>query len=222
MMHVVQQGKVSSQFKAQLLEQAWDKVQVALGRAQALAGQTSRCGLVRLAGLWNAVSAGHARDAALCTYGEIALLHVAADRIKGFLDVAAIGVRIDQHTFTALSSEQVVNRSVERLALDVPQGYVYCSDGAHRHGSSPPVRAAIEILPYVFDVEWVASDQAWKHMLAEITGDGEFAAIECSVAQTVYACVGFDLQCDEVAVRRADDQTCSGDLHKASIVTAGC
>ena len=52
----------------------------------------------------------------------------------------------------------------------------------------------------------------------EIAGDGELAAVERGVAEAVDALVGLDLERDEVAVRRADDQACGGNLHKLDIL----
>ena len=86
-------------------------------------------------------------------------------------------------------------------------------DGGHGDGAAPPVGSAVEILPDVFDVEWIAADEAGKHVLREIAGDSEFTAVERGVAEAVEACVGLDLERYEVAVGRADDEAGVGDLH---------
>ena len=52
--------------------------------------------------------------------GLVAHLLVPRDILKRIVDVFSVGVGIDHQAFTALAAQQVVDRRVERLALDVP------------------------------------------------------------------------------------------------------
>ena len=85
---------------------------------------------------------------------------MARDVVAGFFDVVAVRVAVDQDGIAAASAEQVVDRRVERLALDVPQRHVDRGDGGHGDGTAAPVRSAIEVLPDVFGLEGVAVDDA--------------------------------------------------------------
>ena len=52
-----------------------------------------------------------------------------------------------------------------------------------------------------------------QHVIGQIAGDGQLAAVERRVAETVDAVLGLELQRDEVAPRAADDDLAAGDLH---------
>ena len=122
-------------------------------------------------------------------------------------------MRVYQHALAAAAAEQVVDRRVQRLALDVPKGDVHRGDGGHRDGSAPPVGAAIQVLPDVFYLRGIAADEAGDDVLGKIAGDGELAAVERRVAESVKTFVRLDLERDEVAVGRADDEACVRNFH---------
>jgi hypothetical protein len=60
-------------------------------------------------------------------------------------------------------------------------------------------------LPKVFDAASVAANEEWDDMFGEISDDGEFAAIEGGVSETVEAVLGGEFECDKIAARAADD-----------------
>src|SRR5690606_32516724 len=98
---------------------------------------------------------------------------------------------------------------------DVPERGVDAGNRAHGHRAAPPIGAAIEILPDVLDLVRVTPDQAGNDMLFEIGHDRQFAAIERRVTNAVKALVGHDLDRDEIASGRADDDLDVGDFHDA-------
>lgn len=62
------------------------------------------------------------------------------------------------------------------------------------------------ILPQVLGGKGIASDEARQHMLLEVCGDGQLAAIQRGIAQTVQTFVGFNAQRDEVAIGTRNNQ----------------
>src|SRR5437763_10654102 len=114
---------------------------------------------------------------------------------------------------SALATEQVVDRCLECFALDVPERHVYCCDGAHRHWPATPVRSPIQVLPDVFCLERIASDQARNYVIAKIARDCEFATIECGIAKAVDTFIGQNFKRDKVPSRRADKHLGVFNLH---------
>src|SRR5690606_23296386 len=78
--------------------------------------------------------------------------------------------------------------------------------------AAAPVRAAIEELPGVLDPAGVAADQVRHHVVLQVRGHGQFAAVEGGVAEAVHARARGDLQGDEVAPRAGDDDPGVDDL----------
>ena len=212
-MHVVQQVQVVAELLAQALEQRRREVQVLLGAPQALARQPLFGGLVVQVALADAVRAGQARDAALRADGLVAHLLVLRDGRDGVFEVAPVGVAVHQHAVARSAADQVVDGRVERLALDVPQRRVDGGNRRHRHRAAPPVRALVEVLPDVFDPPGVAADEARNHVIGQVAGHGQLAAVERRVAEPVHAFFGHDLQRDEVAARTRDDDLRVDDFH---------
>ena len=103
------------------------------------------------------------------------------------------------------AAEELVDGDVQGLALDVPQCQVDGADGGHGHRPAAPVGAAVEVLPGVFDPVRVPAQQCRGEVVAEVAGDGEFAAVEGGVAPADDAIVGGDLQGDEVAAGAGDE-----------------
>src|SRR6185437_11467616 len=106
-----------------------------------------------------------------------------------------------------------VNRSLKSFALDVPQRHIHGGDGGHGHRTAPPVSAAIEVLPDVLGLEWVAADKAGGKVIREIRGDRQFAAVESGVTQAVNALVSVELQGNEIPPRTADQHLGFRNLH---------
>ncbi len=71
------------------------------------------------------------------------------------------------------------------FGLDVPQRHVDGGDRRHRDRAAPPVRAAIQELPDVFDLVRIAADEAGHDVIGQIAGDGQFATVQGCIADTV-------------------------------------
>jgi len=67
------------------------------------------------------------------------------------------------------------------------------------NGAPSPVRAAVEILPDVFALEWIAPDQAGDKVVVKVRGHGEFPAVQRGVAEAVDALVCRDFQRNEIS-----------------------
>src|SRR5580765_1950204 len=102
-----------------------------------------------------------------------------------FLKIGTAGVTINQNRFTRCPAEQLIKRDVQALGFDVPKSRVYGSNRAHGDRPTPPVCALVEILPGILDLARIAANQDRNHVIGEIAGDGQLAAVESGVAKTV-------------------------------------
>src|SRR5262249_52994891 len=140
----------------------------------------------------------------------IALLDVLADLFNGLLDVAPIGVAVDKDPVAGAPAEELIEGKARELAEEVPKGNVDRSDRSHRHGAAPPIGAAVEKLPNIFDASGVASDEVRDDVLLEVGNDRLLAAIKGCIAEAVEPRPCLDLQGDEVAPRAGDDNARAG------------
>jgi hypothetical protein len=106
----------------------------------------------------------------------------------------------------------LIQRQVRLFGLDVPERGVDGRDRRHRHRAAPPIGAAVEVLPDVFDLRRVATDERGDDVVGEVARDGKLAAVERRVADAGEARIRLDLQRDEVAARTGDDDARGGDL----------
>ncbi|MNT18826.1 hypothetical protein D3C72_1540490 [compost metagenome] len=88
--------------------------------------------------------------------------------VEHFVDGMAGGVAVHHDAGTRCATEQLVQRHIGGLALDVPQRHVYGRDGGHGDRPAAPVGAFIEELPYVFDLMGVPADQLRTDMIFQI------------------------------------------------------
>src|SRR5260370_27295637 len=129
-------------------------------------------------------------------------------------------MRVHEHTFAAFPSKQVIKRRIESFTLDVPQRNVNSRNSRHGHRTPAPVRSAVQILPDVLYMKWVPPDETGKHVFLKVRCDGQLAAIECGISQTVDALICFYLESDKVAVWRTDDESRFRNLHRTSTSAA--
>jgi hypothetical protein len=140
---IVQQLALEPVGVAQLLEQLGHEVEVLRRVPHGLGRQSGVGGLVEHVAATDAVGLVDAGDAALRADRVVAQVDVLADRVNRLLEVAAVGVAVDQHAVAAPAAKQLVQRQAGLLALDIPQRGVDRGDRAHRHRPAPPVRAAV-------------------------------------------------------------------------------
>jgi hypothetical protein len=117
----------------------------------------------------------------LCAYGEISHLEIPADFIDGLLYILSIRVAVNQNTVPTLPAEKVVDGGVQRLAFDVPECHIDSGNRRHCYGPATPICAAIQVLPDVFGLKWIASDQTRYDMFFKIGSDGQLPAVESGV-----------------------------------------
>ena len=212
-LHVVEQVRIEAIRLANRLEQLRHVVEIAGGRPDVLGGHRRVRGLVEELVARDAVRRSHARHTALRPDRLVAHFDVAAHLLDRFADVAAVGVPVHHHAGAGPAAQQLVQRQVRDLRLDVPERRVDRGDGRHRDGAAPPVGASIKVLPGVLDLVRVAADEAGDHVLRQIGRHRELAPVQRGVADAVHALVRDDLQRDEVAPRAGDDDSCFDDLH---------
>ncbi len=109
--------------------------------------------------------------------------------------------RIDANFVADGSAQQLIDRDVVALALDVPQRLVDPGDGAHQHRTAAIKAGAVEHLPDVLDPVRIAPDQHLLH-LGDGGGDGRGVPFDHRLAPTLDPRVGRDL--DEQPARRHD------------------
>src|SRR3546814_4693826 len=76
----------------------------------------------------DAVDAFDAGHAGLRTHRLVALLQILADPVRGLGEVAAVGVGVDHGAVAAPAAEQLVERQVAGLGLDVPRSEEHTSE----------------------------------------------------------------------------------------------
>src|SRR5581483_3415246 len=125
------------------------------------------------------------------------LRHRALDRLGDRAPLREVHVERDGRADG--SAEQVVDRSAERLAADVPQRDVDRADGGCRRAARADVgEGAEQPVPERFDVHWVLPDQQ-RLGLAQVGGDGAVrqpTRVAGDLAPTGQALVGVDLHED--------------------------
>lgn len=122
---------------------------------------------------------------------------------------------VNQHAISAFPAKQVVHGSVQRLALDVPEGHIDRGNGSHCYGAAAPVGSSIQVLPNVLGLEWIAADQARYDVLFKIRSDSELAAVQGGVTQAENALVGMDSEGHKIPAGRTDENLGSRDLQAA-------
>src|SRR5580692_132181 len=167
--------------------------QIFLGGPDTLRRQASLGWLVVHLTLGDAVSRWQPGNPRLRSNSAVSQSHVFVHFIDSLLDVVSVRVAINHYSGAALSSKQVVDRSVESFALNVPQRDVDCTNRRHRHWPAPPVRAAIKILPNIFGLKRIAANQAGNQMLGKISRDRHLAPVKRCVAEAVNPLVGVNL-----------------------------
>ena len=67
---------------------------------------------------------------------------------------------VDADAVPGAAAEQLVDRQVERLPLQIPEGNVYCGDGkGYRTASSDEVQMPPHLVPKLLGAEDVFADQ---------------------------------------------------------------
>ena len=166
----------------------------------------------------DAVSGFEAGDSGLRANGFVAKFEITRDIGDGFFNVRTAGMAVNQNGIAGGTTEELVERNVERFRFDVPESSVDSGNRGHGDGTAAPISTFVEILPDILDLAGIAADQKRKNVIVEIAGDGKFAPVEGGVAQTVEAVFGGEFNRDEIAARRTDDNFGVGNLHWANLL----
>ena len=199
-MHIVAQLHVETQSAAQLVEHL-ERLAHVLAAVQVNAIQRT---LGRRRG--GGAKAPTAIATALATDVGNALLAVLLDVVAQLLQVTAIGMAINRYPFAAFAAEQLVQRHVGLLALDVPQGHVHTRNGVVLNRPIAPVGVLVHQLPQFLNAIGIPTDQQRPQVFLDQAFDGEVAVGKGRAAQTNQAgLVGFNLHHEQVdAFRRGE------------------
>ncbi len=129
----------------------------------------------------------------------------------GLVEVAAVGMSVDERTVARAAAKQLVQRQAGKLGKNVPERDIHRGDGGHRHRAAAPISAAIEELPRVLDPSGIASDEVGNHVLLEIGGDRQLAPIERRVPEAENSGARFDLQGHEISPWTRHNHACRHD-----------
>ena len=108
-----------------------------------------------------------ARDGALHADVPKSGRHAFPRVVLHFLEVAPAGVVVAIGAVADLAAEQLVDRHVGALALDVPQRDVHAAHRVEQHAAVSPVRADVGRLPDIFDLVDVAPDEKRLEVLLD-------------------------------------------------------
>src|SRR5581483_2884596 len=182
-------------------------------RPDILLRQSSLRGLIKHLVFRNTIGGWQTRYAALRPHCQVSLIQIAPHLLHSLLNIPAIGVSIDHDAGATGPAKQVVQRRVQRLCLDVPQGHVHGGNGGHGYRASSPIGPSIQILPDVLSLKGIAANDARDDVVREITGYGKLSAIEGAISQAVNAFICEDLQGYKISSGRADEDLSICDLH---------
>src|SRR5262245_54849674 len=107
----------------------------------------------------DAVRRGETGNAGLRAYGQVSHLEIPAYFIDGLLYIFSIRVAVNQNAVPTFTAEKVVDGGVQRFAFDVPECRIDSGNRGHCYGPATPICPAIQILPNVFRLKWIASDE---------------------------------------------------------------
>ena len=101
-------------------------------------------------------------------------------------------VGIHAHTVAHLAAQQLVQRHLQGLGLDVPHGNVQCRNGALQHRAHTPVGVAVQFVADPFHLTRILADQ---HPLQVFNGTqkGMFLVFQRAFANAGNAFVGLNL-----------------------------
>ena len=94
---------------------------------------------------------------------------------------------VHRHTGAHLAAEQIIDRHVGHLALDVPQSHIHAGDGIVDDGAAAPVSVLVHQLPQVRDVAHILADQQRTQVGLNEMLHRQVAVSEGGAAQTVQA-----------------------------------
>src|SRR3989454_10351005 len=212
-MRVVKQMDVVAVAQAQRLEQFRGLKEILLRTPDILWAKAPYRRFIKHLVLGNAVSARQTRHTGLGSHSQITHLDKLADFVRGLRDVAAVSMAIHHDSSAALSAQEIVKRRVERLTFDVPECHIHGGNGAHGDRSFSPVGAAVEILPDIFGLKRVASNETRNQMVRQVTGDRKFAPVQSAISEPVDSFVGVDFESDEIPSGGTDKDFGVFDFH---------
>ena len=169
-----------------------------------------------------------AQDVAIRAAERVPLqrLPAAGDRLRRFrgelggrLGRHEPGVGVAAHPVAAPAAEQLPDRLLEHLALDVPAGHLQSGQRAGQHRPAAPVRVAIGVVPQRLDVQRIAAEQLRRQVL-EAADHGAVVELDRRLAEAVHAGIGFDFHERQVRpVGVAEPGLDGGDFHRGSVLT---
>ena len=98
-------------------------------------------------------------------YGAVALSLLFQNLGRDIRGAVAADPAVNLQSVAALAAQQVVNRRVQRLSLDVPQRLINTRDGAHNLRPAAVEAAAVEGLPQILDVRGILSHKVIAELL---------------------------------------------------------
>src|SRR6516162_2408714 len=146
-------------FHAKRFKQLWNMEKIFFCRPDVFRREPFLRGFIMKLSAADAICRSETRNARLCAHGHVSHLEIPADFIDSLLHILSIRVAVHENAASAFPAEEVVHRSVQRLALDVPERHIDSSNGGHCYRPAAPVRSTIQVLPDVFALKRISSDE---------------------------------------------------------------
>ena len=99
---------------------------------------------------------------------------------------------VHAHVVAAGTAHELVDRGVEELALDIPQGLINAGNGAHQHAAAAVEPGAVQHSGKVLNAHGVLADEVGLHLL-DTGQNGGAVAFQHGFAPAGQALVGHDL-----------------------------
>ena len=112
-----------------------------------------------------------------------------------------------RHSRPHLASEQLIERHIGQLALDIPERHIDTGNGVIFDWTVTPIGILVHQLPELFNGLRVAPEQQRLEILFKKAFDGQMTISKSRAAQAVQAIlIGFNLDDDKIdAFRRGQD-----------------
>ena len=102
-----------------------------------------------------------------------AILHESLHAVADLFQSAAVRMAVNARSLAHLAAQQVINRHVGHLALDVPQRLIHAGDRVVEHGAVAPVSADHAHLPDVLNAGNILAHQQGLHVVGHRVGHGD-------------------------------------------------
>src|SRR5690606_22408248 len=134
-------------------------------------------GFIAAVALGHTVSFFDTGNTALHANGAITFFFGFTHCLKRGIQILTVGVGVGHDVVAAAATEQLIERHIGRLGLDVPERCIDSSQSGHAHRAATPVGAAVNKLPDIFNLVGVPANKYRNQIVFKVGDHGFFATI---------------------------------------------